>query len=292
MPSSCAASFGATSSCRACSVGPVLADDSPLKTSCTRVSNWPLFSSATSVLSNVGGAGLSAMAAISAIWAFMPASNAGLKSASLILSNCGAPNGRGLGDMSGLLGVAAGDEVCMIVMEPADQVETETAPTTTAPARTSVKVRGMRTIPSGTASPRGGRTLSDDTSTFAPKWPRRPGRLLGTTGRSAPGVRPFDRLRAVSGFDPSAKAQGQSRANEVRRGIDRNHYMGGDLGKGSNWYVPGPPSFDRLRMSPILLRTSGRDLKKGFGEKDCFSPRAFIACEGRDTLKGNHWVSL
>ncbi len=132
--------------------------------SCTRVSSWPLFSSATSVLSNVGGAGLPAMAAISAIWAFMPASNAGLKWASLILSNCGAPNGSGLGDMSGLLSVAADDGFCMVVMGPADHVETDTAPTTRAPASTSARLRNMRSIPSITASPSGNRTSSDDTS--------------------------------------------------------------------------------------------------------------------------------
>ncbi len=208
MPSSCAASFGATSSCRACSVGLVLADDSPLKTSCTRVSNWPLFSSATSVLSNVGGAGLSAMAAISATWAFMPASNAGLKSASLILSNCGAPNGSGLGDMSGLFPVAAGDGVCMLVMEPADQVETETAPTTKAPARTSATLRNMRSIPSRIVSLLGDRTFLDDTSTGrqAPSQ----GSTAGTRGR-----RPrFGRRRPRH---PGSRSSGFARAARRRR---------------------------------------------------------------------------
>ena len=56
-----AASFGAISSCSFCSASLVFADVSALKTSCTRVSVWPLRSSATSVLSKVGGAGLLAI---------------------------------------------------------------------------------------------------------------------------------------------------------------------------------------------------------------------------------------
>ena len=41
------------------------------------------------------------------------------------------------------------------------------------------------------------------------------------------------------------QAQGQSRANEVRRGIDRDYYRSSNLGCGSNWLQTGPPVFKK-----------------------------------------------
>ncbi len=56
----------------------------------TRFSSSPERSSATIVLSNVGGSGFAATAATSSAWAAMPASNAGAKSPAVIRSNGGS----------------------------------------------------------------------------------------------------------------------------------------------------------------------------------------------------------
>ena len=86
------------------------------------------------MFSNVGAAGLSAIAAISSSWRFMPASKAGAKSPSWILSNGGASNGNGLFVRSGFARTEERGWACWD-MRAVDQVEKKTAPNTTAPAR-------------------------------------------------------------------------------------------------------------------------------------------------------------
>src|ERR1700683_4977561 len=104
----CCDSFGATSSSSFWSASSVLAPVSALKTTWTRVSVWPLRSSATRVLSKVGGLGLLAMVSTSAICSRMPASKAGAKSVSLILSNGVAAKGRAIGVSRGFVDAPCG----------------------------------------------------------------------------------------------------------------------------------------------------------------------------------------
>ena len=85
----CADSFGAVSASSFCIVSFVF-DALRLKnTFDTRVSSLPVRSIATIVFSNVGAVELCASAWTSLRCSTMPASNAGVKSASLILSNGG-----------------------------------------------------------------------------------------------------------------------------------------------------------------------------------------------------------
>src|SRR5215469_2678870 len=60
-----------------CSLGLVFAPVTAPNAAMARSSNWPLFSSATMVFSNVGASGLLAMASISAFCCSIPASIAG-----------------------------------------------------------------------------------------------------------------------------------------------------------------------------------------------------------------------
>jgi hypothetical protein len=57
-----------------------------------------------------------------------------------------------------------------------------------------------------------------------------------------------------------------------------------------------PPLTTSIKPSvcePILIpHVGGGFVKRGFEGKDCFPPRLSITCEGKDILKGNHWVSL
>jgi hypothetical protein len=87
--SECADSFGEMSASIFSSASSPLDWVRLVNTSDTRVRSWPAFSIATIVLSNVGGEGSCAIAWISSRCLAMPASNAGMKSPSLILSNGG-----------------------------------------------------------------------------------------------------------------------------------------------------------------------------------------------------------
>ena len=77
MASWCAASLGASMSFTFCSAGFRFAAVTPSNTAITRLKSCPVFSIATNVFSNVGGAGLSAIACISLRCCAMPASMAG-----------------------------------------------------------------------------------------------------------------------------------------------------------------------------------------------------------------------
>ena len=87
--SKCAANFGEYSPSNLSIASLVLAEDKLKKTVVARPKSWPAFSIAIIVLSKLGTAGLLAMASISLLLSAMPRSNAGAKSLSLILSNCG-----------------------------------------------------------------------------------------------------------------------------------------------------------------------------------------------------------
>ncbi len=101
--SSCAAKRAAYAVCSSWLVGVESALVLLKKTSVARCSSWPLRSSGTSVLSNVGGAGSATIASISATCSAMPRSNAGAKCSSEISANGGIAKGSWLGAKKGLV---------------------------------------------------------------------------------------------------------------------------------------------------------------------------------------------